>query len=270
MSREAQTGPDAAPDPVVLRCEEVWGGNQKVDRRVGLPGLTAWVYSQPCDHTAAGGDVHYVSACAGGVLVRILVADVVGHGPAVADTADGLRLLMRRLVNDPDQRRLVNELNREFTSAAERTVSAGFSLQFATAVALTYDSLARQLWVVNAGHPPPLWFRAAERRWTTLEPADADAARNLPVGIDLDTDYQQFDLRLAAGDLVLCYTDSLIEACDAAGQLLGVDGLLSIVRSVATADPALVVPAVVRALGELNGRNLTQDDLTCLLMLATE
>jgi serine phosphatase RsbU (regulator of sigma subunit) len=129
--------------------------------------------------------VHYVSACAAGQVVRILVADVSGHGAKVGEAADGLRRLMRRLVNDHDQRRLVRNLNREFAAAAAKataTVAAPF--RFATAVALTFDSRTRRLLACNAGHPPPLWYRAADRSWTLLQsPTPGDDAGNVPVGV---------------------------------------------------------------------------------------
>ena len=51
-----------------------------------MPGVDAWVYSQPCENQAAGGDVHYVSTCAAGQVVRMVVADVAGHGAGVAET----------------------------------------------------------------------------------------------------------------------------------------------------------------------------------------
>jgi hypothetical protein len=91
---------------------EVWGGNWRVDQTVALPGLDAWIYSEPCNHSAAGGDVHYVSTCASGQFVRILVADVSGHGLAAADTADALRRLMQRVVNDHDQQQLIRRPSR--------------------------------------------------------------------------------------------------------------------------------------------------------------
>src|SRR4051794_29566372 len=67
-----------------MQCMEVWGGNQLVDSGVIMPGLDAWVYSRPVNDDDGGGDVHYVSSCAAGMFVRLLVADVAGHGKPVA------------------------------------------------------------------------------------------------------------------------------------------------------------------------------------------
>ena len=82
---------------------EVWGGNRPVDSGVIMPGVDAWVYSQPCENQAAGGDVHYVSTCCGGKVVRMVVADISGHGAGVAETGVQLRLLMRRFINHQNQ-----------------------------------------------------------------------------------------------------------------------------------------------------------------------
>src|SRR5262249_55062163 len=66
-----------------MRCLEVWGGNQAVDNGVVMAGLDAWLFSRPYQGHSAGGDIHYVSSCAAGMLTRLLVADVSGHGEAV-------------------------------------------------------------------------------------------------------------------------------------------------------------------------------------------
>src|SRR5687768_16715973 len=145
------------PQPT-MQCMEVWGGNQAVDNGVIMPGLDAWVYSRPYRDESAGGDIHYVSSCATGRITRILVADVSGHGQAVAQVAASLRTLMRRFVNFVDQGRLVRGLNTEFASLAEMG-------SFATAVVATYWAPTDDLVISNAGHPRPLWYRARARAW---------------------------------------------------------------------------------------------------------
>jgi serine phosphatase RsbU (regulator of sigma subunit) len=237
---------------------EVWGGNQRTDSGVIMPGLDAWIYSEPWRNETAGGDVHYLSSCASGQVVRMLVADVSGHGTSVAKTATDLRVLMRRYVNDHDQQRFVRSLNREFTAAS----TAGI---FATAVAMTFDSPTNNLLVCNAGHPQPLWYQSARKAWTYLMPAQAGSA-NVPWGIEESVDYEQFAIRLRVGDLVLCYTDSLIEARDASGELIGPAGLLKLVQQLDSPDPATLVPRILKAIEERGEGCVSCDDVTCLLI----
>src|SRR5580700_1847489 len=107
-----------------MQCMEVWGGNRLVDSGVIMPGVDAWVYSQPCENQPAGGDVHYVSTCCGGKVVRMVLADISGHGSGVAETGANLRLLMRRFTNHQNQLSVVESLNREFTAASANGVFA--------------------------------------------------------------------------------------------------------------------------------------------------
>ena len=236
---------------------EVWGGNQRTDSGVVMPGMDAWVYSEPWQNDTAGGDVHYLSSCASGQVVRMLVADVAGHGKSVAKLAGDLRLMMRRYVNDHDQRRFVCALNREFTAASTGGI-------FATAVALTFDSPTNNLLMCNAGHPPPLWYQAAKKEWVFLEPKNT-AGVNVPFGIEESIDYDQFAVHLNVNDLVMCYTDSLIEARDASGELIGPRGLLALVQQLTDLDPATLVARVLAELDENGEGNVTRDDVTCLL-----
>ena len=52
----------------------------------------------------------------------------------------------------------------------------------------------------------------------------------LPLGVVEPARYPQFGVRLRRDDLVLIYTDSLIEARSSQGRQLGVKGLLDMAR----------------------------------------
>ena len=241
-----------------LACMEVRGGSHAADEAFAMPGLDLWVYSLPFDSAAAGGDIHYVSSCATGRIARVLVADVSGHGAEVLPVAADLRRLMARYVNHLDQRKFFRALNRRFAEMLEGGA-------FATAVVATYFAPTGTLSVSNAGHPPPLLWRAADRRWTVLtNPAASAGLRNMPLGVIDATRYDRFDLPLGPADLVFCYTDSLTESRDAGGELLSTEGLLRVAKRVNGSAPDAVVPAFIGALRALHPRNLTDDDVTLL------
>src|SRR5437762_138036 len=182
-----------------LQCMEVWGGNRAVETSVVMPGLDAWIYSKPAtEHaptTAApqdsgGGDVHYVSSCAGGAVTRMMVADIAGHGQAVAGMARRLRKIMQRHIVQHEQTGFVRSLNREFRELTRTQEQLG---RFATAVAFTYDAPINRLLVCNAGHPPPLIFRKRESKWLALAAPASESLRNIPLGIIEGCDYEQFE-----------------------------------------------------------------------------
>jgi len=242
-----------------MQCMEVWGGNQLADSGVVMAGLDAWVYSKPFGGADGGGDVYYVSSCATGRITRLLVADVSGHGSAVASIAGTLRGLMRKHVNQIDQSRFVKSMNEQFTSMS----SSGI---FATALVTTFFSPTNHLSLCNAGHPPPLLYRAATKKWDFLEQkARGEESGNIPLGVIDLCDYDQFDVKLKVGDLVLCYTDSLIEARDGKGEMLGQAGLLELIRSIDCSDPTQLTAQLLAAAEKRCGRQVCEDDVTVLL-----
>src|ERR1700719_3284162 len=247
-----------------MTCMEVWGGSQLTTRRVEMGGLDAWVYSKPFGEAQRGGDVYYASSCATGRITRLLLADVAGHGTTVASTAANLRTLMRRFVNRLDQTEFVRLLNQQFTALSE-------SGTFATAVVATFFAPTQRLIVSNAGHPRPLLYRAAKRQWTLLgaDPTKEEPSpNNMPLGIIDMTEYEQFDVELETGDCVLTYTDSLSDPRDADGEMLGEDGLLRILQLLGDVQPQLLTKALLREIKDRYPENLTEDDVTVLLVRA--
>lgn len=250
-------------ESATLQCMEVWGGNAAVESGISIPGIDAWIYSQPYQGQPVGGDVHYASMCGMGRIGRFMLADVAGHGAEVSKLAIELRKLMRKSINRPDQTRIARALNHTFG----RLSSSGV---FATAVILTYFAPTNQLVCCLAGHPRPLWYQAATRKWRLLGPSMADTLefQGLPLGIIHPTEYRQFAVTLNKGDLVVAYTDSLIEAHAPDREPLGEDGLLSVAASIDAGEPARfgrdLIAAVDRATGV--GVATRDDDLTLLVL----
>jgi serine phosphatase RsbU (regulator of sigma subunit) len=221
----------------------------------------------------SGGDVHYVSSCASGRITRALIADVSGHGAAVAGVAEHLRSIMRRYINVVGQNELMEAINRELRDATELGMHA-------TAIAATYFLPERRLTLSNAGHPPPLLYRARERHWRLLERDDAALTagsrterparpRNIPLGILARATWEPIVLDFEAGDRVLLYTDSAIEARTRSGEEIGGEGLLRLVES-SDASRDEIVPALVERLREETGGRPLEDDLTLVLLHGNE
>lgn len=256
----------AAPDRHAVQCLEVWGGNHPAATSVAVPGIDAWLHSTTYRGHAAGGDIHYVSNCAAGIITRFVLADVAGHGDAASTLALELRSLMRRNINTLDQTRMARALNRSF---AELSADG----RFATALLATYHAPSDHLVVCNAGHPHPLWFHASTGAWEVLRDntphAHSPGIKNLPLGVIDPTSYGQFAVRLDPGDMVVAYTDALIEASDFNGRQLGEAGLLEIVRGASRECPRSLAEGVLRAVAHYTGDADVADDATLLVLRHT-
>jgi sigma-B regulation protein RsbU (phosphoserine phosphatase) len=247
-----------------MQCMEVWGGSQLTARGVEMGGLDAWVYSKPYGQAQRGGDVYYASSCATGRINRLLLADVAGHGNAVAATAADLRTLMRRFVNRLDQTEFVRMLNQQFAALSREG-------SFATAVVTTFFAPSRRLTVCNAGHPRPFLYTAAQKQWNFLGHEGADdqpTPRNIPLGIIDVAEYEQFDIEMESGDCLLSYTDALIESRDADGEMLGEAGLLRIMRLLGGVEPPNLIETLLGEIAERYPKNLSDDDVTVLVVRA--
>ncbi len=259
------------PPPRSIACMEVWGGSQVFDQSVSVPGNDVRVCCTPYDGDAAGGDIYYISSCASGLITRFFLADVSGHGKHVAQIAVDLRMLMRKHINTANQTKFAIALNKAF---------AGLDLdgKFATAVLATYFAPTDHLIICNAGHPRPLLYRAREETWDLLDAntpgvlATSQATRdsigisNLPLGILDPINYEQFALRMYLGDLVVFYTDALIEAANASGAQLGEEGLLTVARSLSSSERTDVATSLQeRVLQHAQGGPLN-DDATLVVL----
>ena len=251
----------------LMTCMEIWGGNRATRRSIVLPGLDAWVYSRPYQQADNGGDVYYVSNCATGRITRLMLADVSGHGVAVAETANHLRLLMRRYVNHIQQIKFVSSMNDEFTNISH----AG---RFATAVVATFLAPTRRLTFSNAGHPCPLIYTVGDQKWKMLETLSEGHGRqrgpsDLPLGIFENGTYAELEFSLDVGDLVLFHTDAFVESRGTDGELLGAKAFLEIVSRMDGVHPETLLDQIVEKVATLHPGNLTDDDVTLLLFRAT-
>ncbi|MBO0924984.1 serine/threonine-protein phosphatase [Cellulomonas sp. zg-ZUI199] len=132
----------------------------------------------------------------------------------------------------------------EFLPAANRyLLEQGWDEGFATAVHLALDLSTGRFRVASAGHPPPAVLHAGSGRIDVL-----DAAGGVALGILEDMRPGTVTGVLAPGDVVVLYTDGLIEA---PGRDVdqGIDRLLGVVEAVVAARPgsAHEVLAGVRA-----------------------
>lgn len=103
----------------------------------------------------------------------------------------------------------------------------------------------------SAGHPPAI-VRAASSE-TRLLRADSPA-----IGIFPGLDYFSHDDRLMPGDVLLLYTDGVIEA-RRADAFFGQDKLLSLVQGLQTTSPAKIPQLVFNAIVDFTNGTLSDD-----------
>jgi phosphoserine phosphatase RsbU/P len=246
-----------------LACLEVRGGNHLAEYSTELPGLAGWVSCHPLGTSPQGGDLYYLSACSHGVVARVALADVAGHGEVVSSAAVRLRDALREHVDDWDQSSLIRQLNDDFLKGSRKT-------QFATAFLASFCSDSGELLFTNAGHMPPLWYRTATKDWSLLQDSTPLSKEivDLPLGLIAGTSYRQTAVQLEPGDLLLLYTDGINESYDESGEQLGLERLLSIARSLPTESAVAAGKELLAVVARFRGAAPASDDETVVSLQA--
>ena len=162
---------------------------------------------------ALGGDCYNFITLKNECLA-LIVGDASGKGLAAALTMANVQSSLRTaaLFTGDDLALLLNVVNHHaYVSSAEG--------RYATLFYGIFDGSTRTLRYVNAGHNPPVVIRRdGSMHW--LETGGA------PVGLLADSEYQEGIVKLETGDLLVAFTDGLIEATNQDGEEWGVQGLL--------------------------------------------
>jgi sigma-B regulation protein RsbU (phosphoserine phosphatase) len=248
--------------PRQLSCGQVWSGSGAISGVMTLPGLEVWVQSVPIGNAQAGGDVHYLSNCPQCLVSRIALADVSGHGDDVVAFADALRHQMVKHLSALDQEALMRDLNQ----VARRALG---SFHYATMLAFGWHSRRGLLVTTNAGHPPPMWYRAARKQWTWI---DTDRVSEKPAGVPLglleDIQYLRRVIKPGQGDLIVLYSDGASEAVNAAGTELERDGLISLAEASDVQSAASFGRELAQSLASFRGDASATDDQTVIVLRA--
>ncbi|WP_285496775.1 SpoIIE family protein phosphatase [Actinomadura sp. NBRC 104425] len=165
-----------------------------------LPCLSAAAHYRPAGYGAEIGGDWYDVIPLSSERVALVIGDVMGHGISEAATMGRLRTAVRTLSDldlPPDE--ILDRLNAIVGDLGED--------YFATCLYGVYDPVTGVLSFASAGHPPPVLVR---RDGTA---AFLTAVGNPPLGAAAPP-FDTMTARLRDGDLLVLYTDGLVEAID--------------------------------------------------------
>ena len=130
--------------------------------------------------------------------------------------------------------------------------------RYATLFYGVFDGDTNTLRYGNAGHNPPIVIRR-DGAIMHLETGGA------PVGMFAHWTYEQAAVRLHPGDLVVAYTDGVVEATNPAGSEWGVEGLRRVVAESRAQSADGIVRAIFASMDEFS-RGRQTDDATVVVL----
>lgn len=131
---------------------------------------------------------------------------------------------------------------------------------FVTLFYAILNSQTKTLTYINAGHNPPLLFRAGSTDIQVLE------AKGIPLGVTEDIDIEERGLRLASGDFLVLYTDGVTEAMNEQEEEFGENRLIKIIQENTSLTAQDMLHLVQKEIISFAGTQPQFDDITLMIM----
>ncbi|GAB4318729.1 MAG: PP2C family protein-serine/threonine phosphatase [Leptolyngbyaceae cyanobacterium] len=146
----------------------------------------------------------------------LAIGDVMGKGvPAGLIMTMTRGMLRAEVLNGHSPARILQHLNRVMYADLEN------SNRFVTLFYSEYDPQTRLLSYSNAAHNPPLLWQAETKTIKRLD------TLGMLIGLDADTHYQDAQVQLQPGDVLIYYTDGFTDAASQSGERFDEENLTS-------------------------------------------
>jgi phosphoserine phosphatase RsbU/P len=183
----------------------------------------------------------------------LVIADVAGKSVPAALLMATLQASLRTIAGQGvSVVELATRLNR---------YASAYSLdgrRFTTAVVSEYEPGSRRLTYVNAGHNAPI-LRRANGALETLETG------GLPLGIHMGAAYETASLELKPGDVLIFYTDGVVEAFNESGEEFGNERWRGAIRNLPDWNAQETLQFLMKRVDEFVGATRQSDDITCMI-----
>ena len=121
------------------------------------------------------------------------------------------------------------------------------------------NAATNELVYVNAGHNPPLWFRAETRDFAELK------GNGIMLGFDDTWQFEQVSVHIGQGDVLVLYTDGVTEAVNSRKEQYGEGRLMRVLRDQTGNTAEQIMAAVQKSVTEFMGASPQFDDMTMMI-----
>lgn len=190
---------------------------------------------------------------ADGGKLMLVIADVAGKSVPAALLMATLQASLRTIAgDDAPLAELVARLNRY---ACAHSLGG---LRFTTGVFAQYDPATRSLTYVNAGHNTPILRRASDQ----IERLETGG---LPLGIQNPTVYETAMVVLEPGDLLIFFTDGVVEAFNKDGEEFSDARWVKAIRTLPNESAQASLQSLMTDVDNFVGATRQSDDITCMV-----
>lgn len=190
--------------------------------------------------------------------VALAVGDVAGKGIAAALLMASIQSIMRTQLaagvrgsnGNGAVSKMVAELNRQLyaNTSPEKYATFCFGL---------YDEDGRSLTYTNAGHLPPILLHNGK-------PQELEVTGTV-VGAFPQMRYEERRIEMAPGDILVAYTDGIVEPENVYGEEFGCNRMMDLVMKYQAEASDEIISRIMEAVPHWTGSSELSDDMTVLL-----
>jgi phosphoserine phosphatase RsbU/P len=219
-----------------------------------------------------GGDYYDFLALPGGML-GIALGDISGKGIPAALMMASLQASLRA-----EAMRAGNEIAELMARVNQALYEASSADRYATFFYAQFDPASRRLTYVNGGHCAPLLFRADASAGAAgaveiagVERLGSKKIERLDdggpvIGLIPECAYQQAEVTLAPGDLLVVFTDGVSEAMNPSLEEWGEDRLIATVRAAQSCEASEIITRIMQGADDFAAGAPQHDDMTLIVL----
>jgi len=189
-----------------------------------------------------------------GQRTAVILCDVVGKGIPAALLMVMIRTMIRLVApSAKDSDHLLRIINKGLRK------KIGID-QYATIGVLFIDEKTRSISYSNAAHVPLLYYEHLSEKFTQID------TPGLPIGVEPDEHYAKEIVTPSHGDLLILYTDGIIEARSESGKAYSLNRLKSVIAHSSSLSSGQITDAVFQDINKFRGTSKPVDDQTILIL----
>jgi serine phosphatase RsbU (regulator of sigma subunit) len=194
-------------------------------------------------------------------MAGIFICDVMGHGvrsALVTAVVRGLAEELMTVATDPGQ--FLTQMNRGLQAILQRTKTT----MFMTAFYLVADVKNREMRYASAGHPSPLRRRSTNAGGNVESLGFNGGMPGPALGVFIGSDYETCRCALEIGDLILLFTDGLVEIENEHGEEFDEERLIAAMQRRTGMPPAQLLDELLEEALSFAPQQEFEDDV-CLM-----
>ncbi len=229
-----------------------------------VPGLKTLTLTGVCNPARVVSGDYYDFMCLADSSLAFAIGDVAGKGISAALLMASIQSTMRMQLtagmsnsgNGGGQKRLSTAM---MVSRLNKQLYANTSPEkFATFYFALYDEETHTLTYTNAGHLPPILLHKGAPNLLQVT--------GTVVGAFPFSRYEEKQIQLTSGDVLVAYTDGIVEPENEYGEMFGEERLTDLLVKNANRDSSEIIASVMEAVQQWSGSAAEmQDDMTMLV-----